>query len=73
MNRKHLGLIIATLAALAVAPLRPYAQPPARPNQKFTIGMSQCNLGEPWRVQMNKDIAAAAKSHAELKIGRAHV
>ena len=22
----------------------------------FTIGMSQCNLGEPWRVQMNADI-----------------
>ena len=22
----------------------------------YTIGMSQCNLGEPWRVQMNADI-----------------
>ena len=31
--------------------------------QKYTIGMSQCNLGEPWRVQMNADIAAAAKAH----------
>lgn len=30
---------------------------------KFVIGMSQCNLGEPWRVQMNKDIEEAAKAH----------
>jgi ribose transport system substrate-binding protein len=34
----------------------------------FTIGMSQCNLGEPWRVQMNKDIATAAAAHPELKV-----
>jgi len=34
----------------------------------FTIGMSQCNLGEPYRVQMNKDIEAAAAKHPELKI-----
>ncbi|MES1180402.1 MAG: substrate-binding domain-containing protein, partial [Verrucomicrobiota bacterium] len=31
-------------------------------------GMSQCNLGEPWRVQMNADIAAAAAKHPELKV-----
>ena len=30
--------------------------------------MSQCNLGEPWRVQMNADIAAAAAKHPELKV-----
>ncbi|MFA7691416.1 MAG: substrate-binding domain-containing protein [Candidatus Hydrogenedentales bacterium] len=36
--------------------------------RKFTIGMSQCNLGEPWRVQMNSDIAAEAKKHAELRV-----
>ncbi|GIV21147.1 MAG: sugar ABC transporter substrate-binding protein [Armatimonadota bacterium] len=33
--------------------------------KKWTIGMSQCNLGEPWRVQMNKDIEEAAKQHAD--------
>ncbi len=32
------------------------------------IGMSQCNLGEPWRVQMNSEIKQAAAKHAELKI-----
>lgn len=33
-----------------------------------TIGMSQCNLGEPWRVQMNADIRAAAEKHPELEV-----
>ena len=35
---------------------------------KWTIGMSQCNLGEPWRVQMNADIKKAAQAHPELKV-----
>ncbi len=34
----------------------------------YTIGMSQCNLGEPWRVQMNADIRRAAEKHPELKV-----
>ena len=36
--------------------------------KKFVSGMSQCNLGEPWRVQMDADVAAAAKKHPELKV-----
>jgi len=35
---------------------------------KKIIGMSQCNLGEPWRVQMNADIAAAAAIHPKLEV-----
>jgi ribose transport system substrate-binding protein len=34
----------------------------------FTIGMSQCNLGEPWRVEMNAQIKAAADKHPEIKM-----
>jgi ribose transport system substrate-binding protein len=34
----------------------------------FVIGMSQCNLGEPWRVQMNADVKAAAEKHPEIKV-----
>jgi len=34
----------------------------------FTIAMSQCNLGEPWRVEMNAQIKAAAERHPELKL-----
>ena len=34
----------------------------------WVIGMSQCNLGEPWRVQMDADIRAAAEKHPNLKV-----
>lgn len=34
----------------------------------WIIGVSQCNLNEPWRVQMNQDIEQAAKQHDNLKI-----
>lgn len=36
--------------------------------KSFTIGLSQCNLGEPWRVQMNADIEEAAKKHPEITL-----
>src|SRR5260370_35985813 len=32
----------------------------------FPIGMSQCNLGEPWRVEMNAQLKAAADKHPNL-------
>ena len=35
---------------------------------RYTIGMSQCNLGEPWRVQMNADIKKAAEAHPEIEV-----
>lgn len=34
--------------------------------KQFTIGMSQCNLGEPWRTQMNADVKAAAAKSPEI-------
>lgn len=34
----------------------------------WTIGMSQCNLGEPWRVQMNADIERAAAAHENIRV-----
>ena len=34
----------------------------------YKIGMSQCNLGEPWRVQMNADIKEAASKHDNLEV-----
>jgi len=40
----------------------------AGPQTKWVIGMSQCNLGEPWRVQMNADLKAAAEAHPEIEI-----
>jgi ribose transport system substrate-binding protein len=39
-----------------------------KPEVRWVIGMSQCNLGEPWRVQMNHDIKKAAEEHPEIKM-----
>ena len=38
------------------------------PEDPWVIGMSQCNLGEPWRVQMDADVRAAAAQHANLRV-----
>ena len=43
-------------------------QAPVTAARVFTVGMSQCNLGEPWRVQMNADIKAAADRCPDLKV-----
>jgi ribose transport system substrate-binding protein len=55
--RNLLVVIICVFAGLASAESR-----------TWNIGMSQCNLGEPWRVQMNADIKAAAAGHPELTV-----
>lgn len=52
-------LFIAVIAVFCSASAR---QP------KWVIGMSQCNLGEPWRVQMNADIKKVAEEHPEIKV-----
>jgi ribose transport system substrate-binding protein len=41
---------------------------PRPPKAGYTLGMSQCNLGEPWRVEMNARIKAAADKHPNLKV-----
>jgi ribose transport system substrate-binding protein len=41
----------------------------ASPRDKAVlVGVSQCNLGEPWRVQMNADLTQAATHHPNLKL-----
>jgi ribose transport system substrate-binding protein len=40
----------------------------AQEGRTWTIGMSQCNLGEPYRVQMNADIRKAAATHPGLNV-----
>ena len=59
--RLAVGLAMRTVAAPAgdAAPAKP----------TWTIGMSQCNLGEPWRVQMNADIRRPPPTtHPEIKV-----
>lgn len=41
---------------------------PAAGDNIYQIGMSQCNLGEPWRVQMNADIERAAAEHSNIEV-----
>ena len=38
------------------------------PGQNYTIGMSQANLGEPYRERMNDDIRAAAAKVPQFKV-----
>lgn len=68
MKRIALALAFAALVVCAGCGKREQQTGQATETQgkkKWTIGMSQCNLGEPWRVQMNKDIEEAAKQHAD--------
>ncbi len=65
----------ACLLAFAVAsmPLLSAAQPAdtkARPTTAKTlkIGYSQCNRGEPWREQMDKDIKSNAEKHDQISL-----
>ena len=60
---------IALLATIFITGCGKQKENAMAPTEKiFTIGMSQCNLGEPWRVQMNADIKNAAKQHSEIKV-----
>jgi ribose transport system substrate-binding protein len=76
---RSLKIALALAAVVAPAGCTQQAAPPAstgdapstnaaKDGATWTIGMSQCNLGEPWRVQMNADIEKAASAHPELKI-----
>ncbi|MHC1765821.1 MAG: substrate-binding domain-containing protein [Verrucomicrobiia bacterium] len=47
---------------------QPEASQAAAGEKSYTIGMSQCNLNEPWRVEMNARIKAAADKHPNLKV-----
>ncbi len=36
--------------------------------EKYTIGLSQCNLGEPWRVRMNNEIKACIEKCPQFEL-----
>jgi len=40
----------------------------SRSSAKYLVGFSQCNLGEPWRVAMNVDVAERARDFPDLEI-----
>lgn len=61
---RQLIAVVIALGAFCLAPSNTQAANKVR----WTIGMSQCNLGEPWRVQMNADIKKAAEQNPKLQI-----
>jgi len=46
----------------------PAEEATAEKKDKYVIGMSQCNLGEPWRVAMNAQLEAAAAQYPEFEV-----
>ncbi len=55
-------------AGCSKTPEQPAPSSETTSGKVWNIGFSQCNLGEPWRKQMNTDIQAAAASHKNLKV-----
>ena len=56
------------LASVIACGSRPHARHTGTMEDPWIIGMSQCNLGEPWRVQMDADVRAAAAMHPNLRV-----
>jgi ribose transport system substrate-binding protein len=67
MTRPRAGLAILVLALSACRPAAAKKHA-GTPDDPFVIGMSQCNLGEPWRVQMNEDVRREAARHPNLRV-----
>lgn len=65
-----IGIAIVVTAVLFTAPLIASGQEEAGESgeEQWVVGMSQCNLGEPWRVQMNADIEAEAEKYPEIEM-----
>jgi ribose transport system substrate-binding protein len=59
------GLTVLAVAACGTGADRGHA---GTPDDPWIIGMSQCNLGEPWRVQMDEDVRTAAARHANIDV-----
>jgi ribose transport system substrate-binding protein len=69
MKKARIVAIILVIAMIIPAAVFAGGQTEAKSGDDvFTIGMSQCNLGEPWRVQMNADVKAEADKHANIKV-----
>ncbi len=59
-------LVLSCAAALASGPAQPGSD--ASPTRTLTVGYSQCNRGEPWREQMDKDVRDACRKHPRIKL-----
>ena len=62
------GCVLWAVAALTVVVLLVTSACGRRSESTFLVGFSQCNLGEPWRVAMNAEVAARARDFPELEV-----
>ena len=63
MKKRTISVLLAAAmiaSSLAAGAVTVHAEEEKK--DKYVIGMSQCNLGEPWRVAMNDQIAMADES-----------
>lgn len=58
-----IAVVAASFASLAMFAAQPRASPAT-----IKLGYSQCNRGEPWREQMDKDIRAACGKHERIRL-----
>jgi simple sugar transport system substrate-binding protein/ribose transport system substrate-binding protein len=59
--------MFAALAALLAFALFSEVKPDTE-GIRYLVGMSQCNLGEPWRAEMNRQISLAAGQYDDMRI-----
>ena len=68
MKKRTISVLLAAAmiaSSLAAGAVTVHAEEEKK--DKYVIGMSQCNLGEPWRVAMNDQIAMAAEKYPEFE------
>ncbi|MDR1581066.1 MAG: substrate-binding domain-containing protein [Synergistaceae bacterium] len=65
---KKIFALAVTIAALLTVTIAVSGIGEAAPAKTYHIGMSQCNLGEPWRVAMNDQIRTAAAQYPEFEV-----
>ena len=68
MNKKAIRILLTAAMGVSVLAAGTVTVSAAEKKDKYVIGMSQCNLGEPWRVAMNDQIAMAAEKHPEFEV-----
>ena len=68
MNKKAISILLTAAMGVSVLAAGTVTVSAAEKKDKYVIGMSQCNLGEPWRVAMNDQIAMAAEKHPGFEV-----
>jgi ribose transport system substrate-binding protein len=75
MKKIVLGFVLVCLLSVGCGGEKESGQPKAlgvnsqqQAAKTYTIGFSQCTFEDPWRINMNKEMEAAAAIHPEIKL-----